>query len=35
MAAAGATLAVFDWMAPFDPATLEALSGVAEDLARD
>ena len=34
IAEAGATLAVFDWMAPFDRATLEALSGVAEDLAK-
>lgn len=35
MAAAGASLAVFDWMAPFDAVTLEALSDVAEDLAAD
>jgi F420-dependent oxidoreductase-like protein len=29
LSAAGASLAVFDWMAPFDPATLEALAGLA------
>jgi alkanesulfonate monooxygenase SsuD/methylene tetrahydromethanopterin reductase-like flavin-dependent oxidoreductase (luciferase family) len=35
MAEAGASLAVFDWMAPFDPATLEALAGIAESVAGD
>lgn len=35
IADAGASLAVFDWMAPYDGATLEALAGVAEDLVRD
>lgn len=35
MAEAGASLAVFDCMAPFDPATLDALAGVAEALASD
>jgi F420-dependent oxidoreductase-like protein len=29
MTEAGASLAVFDWMAPFDPETLEALAGIA------
>ena len=35
VAEAGATLAVFDWMAPFDPRTLEALAGVAQALRAD
>ena len=35
MAEAGASLAVFDWPAPFDAATLEALAGVARSLAAD
>jgi len=26
---------VFDWMAPFDRATLEALAGVAQEFAAD
>jgi F420-dependent oxidoreductase-like protein len=29
LAEAGASLAVFDWMSPFDPPTLEALAGLA------
>jgi alkanesulfonate monooxygenase SsuD/methylene tetrahydromethanopterin reductase-like flavin-dependent oxidoreductase (luciferase family) len=33
IADAGATLAIFDWMAPYDPATLEALAGLAETFA--
>lgn len=32
---AGASLVIFDWMAPFDAATLEALAGVAHELASD
>lgn len=35
MAEAGASLVVFDWMAPFDKATLEALAGVAQALSAD
>jgi len=35
MAEGGASLAVFDWMAPFDPQTLEALAGMAQTLASD
>ena len=35
LAEAGASLVVFDWMAPFDPATLEALADVARELAAD
>lgn len=35
LAEAGASLVVFDWMAPFDPATLEALAAVAQELAAD
>ncbi|HLA16188.1 MAG TPA: TIGR03560 family F420-dependent LLM class oxidoreductase [Candidatus Limnocylindrales bacterium] len=33
MAEVGASLAVFDWMAPFDRQTLEGLAGIAETLA--
>ncbi len=33
MAEAGASLAVFDWMAPFDPETLDAMVGLAKELA--
>jgi hypothetical protein len=35
LADAGASLVVFDWMAPFDPVTLEALAGVAQEFAAD
>jgi len=35
LADAGASLVVFDWMAPFDRATLEALAGVAQEFAAD
>jgi len=35
LADAGASLVVFDWMAPFDRATIEALAGVAQEFAAD